>query len=153
MHKHIFLAVAATLISSAIWASAAQAQEWGDLEGQFVYKGTAPANAKIVPDKDVALCGKHMLTTEKVVVHKENGGLANVVVFLFPAAGAKVKVHPDLAKPPAEGVVVDNKNCRFAPHVSAVRTGQKLIIGNGDPVGHNTKAELFANTSFNEIIP
>ena len=153
MVKYALFSVAATLISSAVGYSALQAQEWGDLEGQFFYKGTAPANAKIVPDKDVALCGKHMLTTEKVVVNKQNGGIANIVVFLFPAAGEKVKVHPDLAKPPAEGVLVDNKNCRFAPHVSAVRTGQKLIIGNGDPVGHNTKAELFANTSFNEIIP
>jgi hypothetical protein len=90
------------------------------------------------------------LTSEAVEVNKENGGLANVVVYLFTAAGAKVKIHPDLVKPPADGLLINNKNCRFEPHVSALRAGQKLIVGNGDPVGHNTKAEFFGagNQSF-----
>ena len=50
-------------------------------------------------------------------------------------------------------MVVDNKNCRFQPHVSILRVGQTLVIKNSDTVGHNTKAEAFKNTSFNDIIP
>lgn len=148
MFKHILLASALTLVSSA-----AVAQQWGDLEGQFIYKGKAPAAMPIVPDKDPAFCGKHKLTTEKVVVNKENGGIANVVVYLLPAPGSKVKLHPDLEKVSDEKVVLDNKNCRFEPHVLAIRTGQTLVIGNGDPIGHNTKAEFFNNASFNDLIP
>jgi hypothetical protein len=152
MFKHTLIAAAAALVA-AVLSPGVRAQEWGDLEGQFIYKGTPPTPAKITPDKDVAVCGKHKLVSEQVIVDPQSKGISGVVVYLFTTAGQKVSIHPDLAKPPAEGVLVDNKNCRFAPHVSAVRTGQKLLIGNGDPVGHNTKAELFANPSFNEIIP
>ena len=77
-------------------AGVASAQQWGDLEGTFVYKGTPPTPAKIVVDKDPQFCGKHNLVEEKVVVNKENGGLANVVVYLL--AQAKPKIHPDYAK-------------------------------------------------------
>jgi hypothetical protein len=133
--------------------SIGSAQEWGDLSGQFVYKGTPPTPKAIVPDKDIPVCGKHKLFVEDVVVDKETGGISGIAVYLFTTPATKVNIHPDLAKPPAEGVLVDNKNCRFEPHVAAVRTGQKFIVGNGDPVGHNTKAEFFNNPSFNDLIP
>lgn len=148
MIKHV-----AFVCSLALLAAPAGGQEWGDLEGQFIFKGTPPAPTKIVPDKDVAVCGKVGLVSEQLVVDKQSKGIANIIVFLLSAPGAKVKIHPDLEKPPTEGVLINNKNCRFEPHAAAVRTGQKVIIGNGDPVGHNTKAELFNNTSFNDIIP
>jgi plastocyanin len=151
MRRSYILAVA---LAAAIFSAGfrpASAQQWGDLEGQFLYKGKAPANAKVDVTKDVPVCGKHKLTTEKVVVGKE-GGLANVVLYLLPAPGSKAKVHPDYDKLP-EPALLDNKNCRFEPHVVALRTGQKLTIGNSDPVGHNTKAEFFNNTPFNDLIP
>jgi hypothetical protein len=151
MLRHISLAAA--LAGLFALASLASAQEWGDLDGQFIFKGTPPAPKPIVPDKDVPVCGKHKLFDEQVVVDKDSKGIAGIAVYLFSAPGAKVKIHPDLAKPSSEGVLVDNKNCRFEPHVTAVRTGQKFIVGNGDPVGHNTKAEFFKNPSFNDLIP
>jgi hypothetical protein len=134
-------------------ASVGSAQQWGDLEGQFIYKGTPPTPKAIVPDKDAPICGKHKLFVEDVVVDKETGGISGITVYLFTSPSSKLTIHPDLAKPPADGVLVDNKNCRFEPHVLGVRTGQKLIIGNSDPIGHNTKAEFFNNASFNDLIP
>src|SRR5687767_14513606 len=144
MFKHSLLAMATALLL-AVFSLEAPAQEWGDLEGQFVYKGTPPTPMKIVPDKDVEFCGKVGLVREDVVVNKQNGGIANVVVYLAPAAGQKVKVHPDLEKPPTEKLLIDNKKCRFEPHVMGIRTGQTLVIGNSDPFGHNTKAAFFKN--------
>jgi hypothetical protein len=151
MFKHIPSTVATAAILSL--ASAGNAQEWGDLSGQFIFKGTPPAPKAITPDKDLPVCGKHKLFDEQVVVDKQSGGISGIAVYLYTAPGAKVAIHPDLAKPPAEAVLVDNKNCRFEPHVAAVRTGQKLTIGNGDPIGHNTKAEFFNNVPFNDLIP
>ena len=151
MSRHFSLAAAFTgmiLLASISWA-----QEWGDLEGQFIYKGTPPNPKAINPDKDKEVCGKHKLVDEQVIVDKTSKGIAGIAVYLFTTPATKVKIHPDLAKPPSEGVLVDNKNCRFEPHVTAVRTGQKFIVGNGDPVGHNTKAEFFNNPSFNDLIP
>jgi plastocyanin len=148
MIKHFALASAFAAI-----ATVCAAQEWGDLEGQFIYKGTPPTPKVIVPDKDQAVCGKHKLFEEDVVVDKATGGISGICVYLFTTPTTKIDIHPDLAKPPSEGVLVDNKNCRFEPHVAAVRTGQKLTVGNGDPIGHNTKAEFFNNASFNDLIP
>ena len=34
-----------------------------------------------------------------------------------------------------------------------VRTGQSLIVGNKDSVGHNTKIDSFANSSINVLVP
>jgi plastocyanin len=132
-------------------ASPAFAQEWGDLEGTFLFKGTPPTPEKIVPTKDPEFCGKHPLEVENIVVNKDNKGLANVVVYLFDTA--KPKIHPDYEKEAKVEVVVDNEKCRFTPHVAAIRTGQTLVVGNKDPIAHNTKADFFNNNPFNDLIP
>ena len=104
MYKTVSLALAL-----ALFASTAFAQQYGDLEGQFIFKGTPPTPAKIVPDKDVAVCGKHPLFVEKVVVDPQSKGISGIVVYLFTTPTTKINVHPDLAKPSEEGVLVDNK--------------------------------------------
>jgi plastocyanin len=129
----------------------AAAQQWGDLEGTFLFKGTPPTPEKIVPTKDPEFCGKHPLAIENVVVNKDNKGLANVAVYLFDTA--KPKIHPDYEKEAKAEVVVDNEKCRFEPHVTAIRTGQTLVVGNKDPIAHNTKADFFNNNPFNDLIP
>jgi len=130
---------------------AAVAQEWGNLEGTFVLKGNPPTPAKISPTKDPEVCGKHPLVEEALVVNPDNKGIQNVVVYL--ADTAKPKIHPDYEKDAKGEVVLDNENCRFSPHVQGIRVGQSLVIGNKDPIGHNTKADFFTNTPFNDLIP
>src|SRR4029077_490985 len=88
-------------------ACMATAQEWGDLEGTFLFKGTAPTPDKIAATKDPEFCGKHMLVDEKLVVNKDNKGLANVVVYLADAA--KPKIHPDYDKDAKAEVILDNE--------------------------------------------
>jgi hypothetical protein len=129
----------------------ASAQEWGDLEGTFHFKGTPPTPKKLDVNKDPEFCGKHPLVDEDLVVNKENLGIANVVVYLSDTA--KPKIHPDFAKDAAAEVKMDNQNCRFEPRIQALRVGQTLIVGNKDAVGHNTKADFFVNTPFNDLIP
>ena len=132
-------------------AGSARAQTWGDLEVDVFLKGsyTPP---KIVPDKDVAICGKHMLVQERLTVDPKTKAIANLAIFLSPGS-QKVEVHPDYAKTAKEKRLIDNKNCRFEPHVLAIRTGQPLVIGNSDSTGHNTKAAMFDNPEFNDLIP
>ena len=149
MQKTIALALALV----ALPALAAQAQTWGDLTATFIYDGKAPAPKPIAVDKDQAFCGKHKLVDESLVVNTKNNGIANVVVYLMPAAGAKVPEHPDYAKTAKGEVKVDNKNCRYDPHIVVMRSTQTLLIGNPDPIGHNSKGDLFANGSFNVLIP
>lgn len=133
-------------------ASAASAQQFGNLTAKFVVSGKAPTPTKLVINKDEAFCGKHKLVDESIVVGKD-GELANVVVFLAPAIGQKVPANPALTKALPAEVKLDNANCRFEPHVLVMTTEQTLVIGNKDPVGHNSKADLFNNPAFNVLIP
>jgi hypothetical protein len=132
-------------------ATSAPAQEWGDLDGTFIFKGTPAAPAKIAPNKDQEVCGKHPLVDETLVVNADNKGIQNVVVYLNDTT--KPKIHPDYDKDAKGEVTLDNENCRFSPHIQGIRVGQTLVIGNKDPVGHNTKADFFTNAPFNDLIP
>src|SRR5437660_47122 len=105
MFKHFSLALALSML-----AVMAHAQEWGDLDGTFVFKGTPPTPAKLQVTKDPEYCGKHDLVDEAIIVNKENSGIVNVVVYL--ADTMKPKIHPDYAKSANEEVIVDNENCR-----------------------------------------
>lgn len=133
-------------------AAPALGQEWGNLKMRFLLDGKAPTPKKIDVTKDVDFCGKHGLVEERITVGK-GGELANVVVYLSPKLGTKPKIHPDYAAQLKQEVKIDNAKCRFERHVSFVRVGQKVIIGNSDPIGHNTKADFFNNKSFNDLIP
>jgi hypothetical protein len=136
-------------------STSARAQAWGDLEADFFLKGDFKPE-KIIPDKDQAYCGKHKLVRENLVVDPATKAIANVAVYLFvPAGGKKPAVHPDYAKTAKDEVVLDNKNCRYEPHVQAMRTSQTLVLKNSDPLGHNMKAEFFnpQNVAFNDQIP
>ena len=143
------------IVVSSVLAGLAGAQQWGDLEGTIVFKGPAPTPEKIVADKDPAFCGPKMLIDEQILVDKASGGLLNVVVYLSDPPGSKPMIHADYEKLAAEPVKIDNDKCRFEPHVATLWTKQKLVIGNKDPLGHNTKADFFNNqtVSFNTTIP
>jgi hypothetical protein len=136
-------------------AASARAQAWGDLEADFFLKGDFKP-AKIVPDKDEAFCGKHGLVRENVVVDPKTKAIANVAVYLFVSPGGqKPAVHPDYAALAQKPAVIDNKNCRYEPHVQWMLTSQPLVLKNSDPLGHNMKAEFFnpQNVAFNDQIP
>jgi hypothetical protein len=131
-----------------LWiGSSVVAQELATLKGHFVYDGEPPAPEKLVPDKDTEVCGKHTLVREQVAVGKD-GGLANIAVWL----NTKGIAAPADAPSPGP-VVLDNKDCRFEPHIVVLRTGQPLELKNSDPVGHNTMASPQNNSTFNVLIP
>jgi hypothetical protein len=130
------------------------AAEWGDVTMKFIYDGAVPVPEKIVPTKDIAVCGKHNLVDESLVVNKENKGIAGVVGYIYMRRGAAAPaVHPDYAKTANAKVKLDNSNCRFEPHVVFMRTSQQLVVGNTDPVGHNTNVATFNNAGQNIVIP
>jgi hypothetical protein len=144
------------VLGTALAAStSARAQTWGDLDADFFLKGDAKAE-KIIPDKDQQFCGKHTLVRENIVVDPKTKAIRNVAVYLFVAPGGKKPaVHPSYEKTAKDKAVIDNKNCRYEPHVQAIRTTQPLVLKNSDPLGHNMKAEFFnpQNVAFNDQIP
>ena len=143
-------AIAVVVVATLAGSGVARSEEWGTIKGRFVYGGDPPAAAAITADKDVEVCGKHKLMSEELAVGADRG-VANVVVFVRDKG---VKVHPDAAaEAKAAKAVLDNKDCRFAPHVVVVQTGQPLIIKNSDTVGHNSNVATIKNPPSNSLIP
>ena len=143
--RHLCLSAVALCLMSA-----ANGEEWGTLKGRFVYSGDAPVAAELKADKDVEVCGKHKLFNEELVVGADKG-VANIVIFV---RDKNVKVHPDAAAAATSAkVVLDNKDCRFEPHVTFVQAGQDLVVKNSDPVGHNSNIATLKNSPSNNLIP
>jgi hypothetical protein len=134
-------------------SQAAFGEGWGHFKGRLTYEGKPPQPAVIrVP---AGFCGGLNLKIESLLVHPTNGGVKNVVVYLYVSSkGRKLDVHPDYAKRPKK-VRIDNKNCRFDPHIVALTVDQTLVIGNPDPVAHNSKLDVLneENFSINLLIP
>jgi hypothetical protein len=59
-----------------------------------------------------------------------------------------IPAHESYAASANDVVELDNKSCRFEPHVQLLRTTQKLLVKNSDAVGHNTKFDSL-NQGFN----
>jgi plastocyanin len=140
----------ALCLSVLVCGSYASAADWGSIKGKFVVDGSVGDPTAINVNKDQETCGKHNLVDETVVVG-DGGALQNAVVFIYTRKA--LEVHPDYGDAKeATPAVLDNKGCRFEPHIQAVRTGQNLQIGNSDPVGHNTNAAFVQNPAFNQMI-
>ncbi len=132
-----------------LFAASAPAAEWGSIKGHFVVDGTPPAQPPLRLTDDYCI---KLNPPNKSLVVDTKGDLANAVVFIRVARNEKIDVHPDYAAELAKPVVLDNKGCEFHPHVTLVRVGQKFVVKNSDPMGHNTKWDLAVNGSFNQII-
>ncbi len=131
--------VTATLLAGS--PGAARADGWGNVKGQVVFQGAAPAKKEIKPDKDQAHClSKGPLISEEVIVDPATKGLKNVMVWLAPVQrGATMPIHPTLVSVPKEKIVVDQPCCQFVPRITMMREGQELEVRNSAPVLHNCR--------------
>lgn len=143
-----FWSIVASLLLSAV-PELVMAQEWGHLRGQFVLKGEVPVPVTLDIERDAEVCGKVGLVDESLIVNKDNRGIRFVAVWLDSKTA--VPTHPDL-KDLSKPVTLDNKDCRFEPRMAALRTGQKLVLTNSDPLAHNAAVYLNRSSPFNEVI-
>jgi plastocyanin len=149
--KHSFLA--ATLAASLL-VSTSSAQDWADVTIKFVLDGAPPALPELNTSAD-AFCAKQKIASERLLVNKDNKGIANMV-FMVDAKITKLasdQIHPSLRDVPATKPVLDNVNCQFVPHVFHVRAGQTIEVKNTDQTGHNAKFVFFNNDEWNQVVP
>jgi plastocyanin len=102
----------------------------GSISGTVTFSGKAPARIPIDMSMDpaCALATEPNLTEQYIVTdHK----LANVYVYI--KSGAPDSTAP-AGTPP---VVLDQKGCRYVPHVIAVQQGGTVEFRNSDPTMHN----------------
>jgi len=102
----------------------------GSIAGTIRFTGTPPPRVEIDMSMDPAcemLAPKN--DSEQYIV--ANGKLANVYVYV--KAGAPPSKAPANAAP----VVLDQKGCRYTPHVIALQQGGSVEFRNSDPTMHN----------------
>lgn len=120
-----------------------------DVKGVVSVEGTLPANEQIKMNAD-PIClrqasGPQMMET--YIVGADGKSLGNVFVYVKDGLGSYV------FDTPSEPAKIDQKECRYHPHVFGIRVGQPLEISNSDPTLHNIHAMARSNREFNNGQP
>lgn len=115
------------------------------IKGKVVLEGTPPDNPVLKTASDPA-CGTAEVRAESYVA--DNGALQNVFVHVKDGLGNKY-----IFDTPTEPVTLDQKGCRYIPHVLGVRVSQPLVISNSDETLHNVHGMPQHNREFNHGQP
>ena len=121
----------------------------GSVSGMVTLDGTAPKNEAIKMNAD-PVCLREAKGTqmqETYIVGSDGKSLANVFVYVKDGLGNYVYDTP------TEPAKIDQKECRYHPHVFGMRVGQPLEILNSDPTLHNIHAMPKNNQEFNNGQP
>jgi hypothetical protein len=113
----------------------------GSIAGTVAFKGAAPKPPMLDMSQDPA-CPPEPQPSEALAV--KNGKLANVFVYVkdgLPAGSFAA---------PGEPAVLDQKGCRYIPHVLGVMTGQHFKVLNSDIAQHNVHPMPASNPQWNE---
>jgi plastocyanin len=81
--------------------------------------------------------------TSEQLVAGPGGGLKNVFVYVKDGLGNRTYAVPTTP------VLLNQKGCRYVPHVFGVQAGQTFQIANSDATLHNVHAVPKANREFN----
>ena len=121
---------------------AATVHDGGTLTGVVRFVGTPPTLSPIAVNKNRDVCGAQKVS-EALVLGPDRGVRDTVVMIEGVARGKKG----------TGDVIVDNRNCVFVGHVTAVVPGDRVRVRNSDPVLHNTHGFLGQPTVFNLALP
>ena len=121
----------------------------GDVKGVVMIDGVAPKNEAIKMNAD-PVCVKQNTTPqsqETYMVSADGKNLGNVFVYVKDGLGNRA------FDTPKDPVALEQKSCRYHPHVLGVMTGQTVDIKNGDPTTHNIHPTPKDNREWNESQP
>lgn len=130
-------------------AAAGPATGEGMIRGSVKFSGTVPAPAALDVSADPACVSSNQepLYSQELMV-AANGAVRDAFVFIKGGlpAGAAYPV-------PAEAAVLDQRGCRYTPHVLGVRVNQPVTIINSDSTLHNVHAQTQNSAGFNLGMP
>ncbi len=127
---------------SAATTAAYPAHGLGALEGVVRLGGRErPGPTRVENTTDPAICGESQ-TLEDLLV-SEGGGIQNVLV--------AVRGVPRIPNPPPARLVLDNRECRFVPHVSVLTVGSTIETTNSDSLLHTV--HLYGAVKANIALP
>ncbi len=148
--KSLFRLLAVLAIAFAPELSAAQVgyevvsvQDGGTIKGTVTWQGAVPHLMASDLNKDPQVCdplGQKKRDLERLLV-SPNGGVANTVVYLRNITRGKAM---DL---PAARRHLNQKNCRYEPHILLVPVQEILTVKNSDPLLHTV--HMSGNADYN----
>jgi len=129
-------------------AGTAGASGTASVSGTVDFEGSVPRLRPLQMDADPGCLKKHSepVLPEFLVLGEDNL-LANVFVRV------KSGLPDGTYAPPAEPVVLDQRGCRYVPHVTGAVVGQKFKILNSDGLLHNVHSLAEKNPQFNRAMP
>lgn len=136
-----FVSILLASAGVAIGYEAITVQNGGSIVGTVTYTGELPTPEKIEISKDQEICGKTEKINEMLVIGK-NRGLQNVVVSIVDIG--KGKAFSETA------AVLDQRDCRYAPHVVLVPREKPLLILNNDGILHSVRTHSNKNPAFHK---
>jgi len=113
----------------------------GSIAGTISFQGPAIKLPAIDMTADPA-CPQKPQASDAIAI--DHGKLANVFVYV------KEGLPPGNYGIPTEPVVLDQKGCRYQPHMLGMVAGQPLQILNSDNADHNVHAMPVSNQPWNE---
>ncbi|MBM3795560.1 MAG: hypothetical protein FJW31_16205 [Acidobacteria bacterium] len=119
----------------------------GLVRGRVTLAGRPPKPTRLAIEEDVtcAQLNPQGLRSEEFAV-ANGGALANVLVYVKKGLEGKTFAPP----PKTETVAIDQRQCRFQPHVFGIRAGQTLRVTNSDPLTHNIHPQPKNNREWNQ---
>jgi plastocyanin len=126
-------------------AAAPAVADAATVAGLVKFEGTAPKMPPMQMAADPTCASAHPTPQpdEEVVVGPA-GELANVIVYVKNAPAGPA---------PSAPAILDQRGCKYVPHVTAVQVGQPIQIKNSDNTLHNVHAMPSVNSQFNEGQP
>ena len=119
----------------------------GNIEGVVSFEGMAPKNEPIKMNADPVCVKENATPQTQETWMVADGKLGNVFVYVKEGlSGYKFDA-------PTTPVTIDQKECRYHPHVFGVQVGQPIEILNSDPTLHNIHAVAKNNREFNNGQP
>jgi len=115
----------------------------GVITGTTLFDGSAPPPRVVPMDADPLCKPEPGATTSEQLLVGPGNGLRNVFVYVKDGLGTRTYAVPTTP------VVLDQKGCRYVPHVFGVQVGQPVSISNSDPALHNVHAIPKVNREFN----
>ena len=120
----------------------------GSFVGTILFDGPRqtlpPLVGKGASRVDATVCAADESIPDESLIVGENGGIANVFVYLAKTPkGIKFEA-------PSSQPFLDQEACIFKPHALVVWAGIDFELKNSDKVAHNIDAKPAANSSFND---
>ena len=121
----------------------------GAISGTVTYEGKVPSLKPIAMDADPACAKKHSgPVPSDVLLLGEGNTMGNILVRVVGGLPAG-KTWPA----PTTPAVMDQKGCRYEPHVLGIQIGQPFRILNSDGILHNVHSLPKINKPFNMAMP